>query len=448
MSTALRRWFGRTLPDFAWYALVVVAGIALLAASRAWYWQADWTRAQRNSLAESSLAVTRQIDGPVELHAYLAGDDASRQALVQLVDRFRRHKPDISLRLTDPADSPDEVRERNVSRGGELFVRYRGREQRLRQVSEQTLANALQRLLRGGERWVVFLDGHGERDPFGAANHGLGNFGQRLRQSGLQLHQQSLALTPALPDNTALLVIASARTPYLPGEVALVVNYVRAGGNLLWLLEPNQLADLEPLAEELGVSLLPGVVVDPNTRTLDIARMDFVLAADFAADHPATAGFSSLCLLPLSAAVQTRDAGWERVALVRSNAAAWAELGEVEGATLDERAGDRRGPHDLVVALTRARAAGEEQRVVVAGDGDFLANTYLDNGGNAELGLRLLNYLSGDDALIAAQRQPPLDVAVELSTPLLAGFAVTFLLLVPAALAGGGSLVRWRRRRR
>ena len=437
----------RRLISAAWYAFALALAAVVAYVSESYYWSADVTRSERNSLSAASRALLRNLPGKVELTAYLPTNDPDRAALRKLVAGYRRHKSDIGLAFVDPRTVPEAARELDISPGGELFVRYADRQQRLRHVNEQSLTNALQSLLRGADRWLVFVTGHGERDPLGHANHDIGAWGQRLLDSGYRLFQQSLALAAVLPDNTNVLVIASARSAYLPGEKALVLDYLERGGNLLWLVEPNQLGGLTELAGALGVRLVPGVVADPNTRRLDIPRLDFTLAADFAAEHPVTRGFDSMCVLPQSTGLRTTSSGWQATVLLRSNAQSWSEVAGIEDARFDAQAGDTQGPLDLGIALTRPHG-DREQRVVVMGDGDFLSNTYLDNGGNLELGLKAINWLSGDDAFIEIQRQPDLDVEVTLSVPLLIGYGVTFLLLAPLLLIGGGMLFWWRRKRR
>ena len=41
---------------------------------------------------------------------------------------------------------------------------------------------------------LVYLDGHGERNLEGIANHDLGEFGKRLKQNGFRLNSLNLAL--------------------------------------------------------------------------------------------------------------------------------------------------------------------------------------------------------------------------------------------------------------
>ena len=75
------------------------------------------------------------------------------------------------------------------------------------------------------------------------------------------------------------------------------------------------------------------------------------------------------------------------------------ETGSLQGPIQFDKGKDIRGPLDLAVALTRAQDK-HEQRVIVFGDGDFLANSFIANAGNLDLGMSLVNWLSQDDAYV------------------------------------------------
>jgi len=109
------------------------------------------------------------------------------------------------------------------------------------------------------------------------------------------------------------------------------------------------------------------------------------------------------------------------------------------------------------VALSRPRPAtgsegrptvGDEQRLVVIGDGDFLSNTYLGNGANLELGLNIFNWLTLDDALLAIHPRAAPDANLNLSDLTLALIAAFFLLILPGVFLVSGWLIWFRRRRR
>ncbi len=180
---------------------------------------------------------------------------------------------------------------------GELVLRYAGRRENVQNLTEENLTNALQRLVRGGERWIVFMEGHGERGAQGQANHDLKAWAAQLENKGFNVQSINLGATPRIPENTSVLVIAGPRVDLLPGEVRLINDYVEAGGALLWLTDPGEQHGLEPVAERLGLEVQPGVIVDPTTQLLAIGDPRFAVVSEYG-PHPVTRSFNSLTLYP------------------------------------------------------------------------------------------------------------------------------------------------------
>lgn len=431
------------------FALLVLACAALAGwLSTRYRIELDLTASGRHTLSQASRAILDAVEGPVQITAFASTDTALRKRVRTLVDRYRRYDADVTLAFVDPDAVPDVVRERGITRDGELLVRHAGRTEHVTRLTEQALTNALQRLARRDQRYVVFLAGHGERNPFGAANHDLGQWARQLEHRGLAVQTVNLAETGTVPDNTSVLVIASPRVAPLAGEVEILRAYVARGGNVLWLREPGEEHGLGALAEEIGVELVPGAVRDPGAGRFGIDE-SFVLITGYP-QHPATDGFRYVTLFPQAAALAPASGDWERTALLVTGDEAWSETGPPhEGARYDEGE-DFPGPLTIGFAMTRPRpgaAQGELQRVAVLGDGDFLANTYLGNSGNLDLGLRLVNWLAHDEHLIAVPARTAPDLTLELPEPFAIGMAIWFLLGCPLLLAGTGMLIVYRRRR-
>ena len=89
-----------------------------------------------------------------------------------------------------------------------------------------------------------------------------------------------------------------------------------------------------------------------------------------------------------------------------------------------------------------------EQRIVVIGDGDFLSNAYLGNGGNLNLGMNLIDWLGRDDALIAISPTTAPDLSLTLSKFASAVIGLTVLLGLPLLLLACGITIWLRRRHR
>jgi ABC-type uncharacterized transport system involved in gliding motility auxiliary subunit len=89
----------------------------------------------------------------------------------------------------------------------------------------------------------------------------------------------------------------------------------------------------------------------------------------------------------------------------------------------------------------------KHQRVMVIGDGDFLSNSYLGNSGNLDLGLRLFNWLSGDDRLVNIPARTAPDATLDLSRTATLLVGLGFLVALPLALLATGAAI-WLKRRR
>ena len=419
--------------------------------STQYVYQADWTAGARNTVSQETRRLLGDIADPVSITAFVREDELLEKQIRDLVGSYQRFKDDISLEFINPDTAPERVRELGIASGGELVVNYQGRREHIQTLSEQQLTNALLRLARQEARWIAFLTGHGERRPAGETNHGLGIFGQELERKGL--HVQTLSLVESgIPANTQLLVIASPRVDLLPGEVDKLLAYVEQGGNLLWLAEPGTLHGLEPLAEQLDIDFLPGMVVDATTQMFGIDNPSFAVITDYP-NHAITSGLNTVTVFPETTALDINYKGrWTVTPLLATLERSWTELGELEGQIqFDADSDERAGPLDIGVALTRGRpdeTTDTGQRIVVIGDGDFLSNSYLGNAGNLGLGLNMVHWLSHDDSLIDIRVQSAPDTTLELGRIAQAVIGLGFFIGLPLALLLSGIMIWLRRRRR
>lgn len=426
--------------------------LALCIAAAAWLSQRyslawDWSETGRNSLSGPSQQLLAKLQAPLRMTSFSPQDPMLRQRTRELVERYQRYRPDISLQFVDPARNPALTRELGIRLSGELRLEYQGRAENLRLLDEQTISNAIQRLMLQGERWVAVAEGHGERSLTGRANHDLGSFGAELRRKGYRLQPLQLASVAQIPQNTSLLLIASPQVDYLGGELQKILDYIERGGNLLWLMEPGQSAGLQPLAAHIGIQPLPGTVVDANGVELGLDDPAIALVTRYP-EHPATEGFGLISIYPHAAALSTSEQDrWQHSALLQTLAGSWNETGPVRGeVTRQQELGETAGPLDIGIAVTR-QFAGAQQRLLVIGDGDFLSNSFLGNGGNLDLGLNLLRWLAGDEQLIDIAAKTAVDLSLDLSPTTGAIIGLGFLLFLPLTLAATGLLI-WLRRRR
>ncbi|HSN18444.1 MAG TPA: GldG family protein [Gammaproteobacteria bacterium] len=433
------------------FVVLLLTGVGVAAwLSTQYDYQADWTFGNRNSLSPASVKLLDTLKQPVTAIAYAGEASPFRGPLQRFFRNYQKVKPDFTLSFVDPDRDPEAARRAGITADGQVVLSYGDRSEKLARVSEAEVANALERLVRSGERFVVFLKGDGERDPLGEHNFDLGAFGKQLAAKGFKIEPLSLAANPSIPQNTAVLVIAGPQAPVLPGMVKLIRDYVRRGGNLLWLGDPGPLYGLEPLAADLGVRFGAGTIVDPNTQMLGINDPTITLVSEYPATSALTQGLTAVTLFPTATSVQVDKSGrWDEDDFLKSLPRSWLETGKLQGSvSFDPKQGDKAGPLTLGVALTREATPGHEQRVVITGDGDFLSDAYVSNVGNMDLGLDIMNWVAHDDAFLDINPRPAPDLVLSLTPAAQGAIGISFLFALPLAFLIAGLTVWLRRRRR
>lgn len=446
----------RRLDSWLLALLLLLAAGALGFLSTRYYHEADWTAHGRASLSAASRAVLSKLDGPVQIVSYANPQGHLRQTVAGFLQRYQQVKPDISLRFVDPQLDPAKMRELGITVDGTLILHYKGREQRLDELSESSLTNALERLIRGNDRIVAFVTGDGERRADGKANADLGTFMSQLEARGMRAVPLNFAQVAEVPQHTDLVVLASPELPLAAGAIQALLTYVRDGGNLLWLTDPaNTDLGLKPLAAALGIRVLPGVLVDGSGTALGLHDPRMIALGAYP-PQAITRGFVLTTLFPQVAALaRTSQGQWAVQAFLRSSPQSWTEFKPIDNARpseirFDAAAGELKGPLDFGFALSRLSPSPDksQQRAVVIGDGDFLSNTFLGNGGNRALGERIFDWLLGDDKLVDLPPRGAPDRLLEISQNELNLISVGFLIVLPLLLLVLGGLISWRRRRR
>lgn len=432
--------------------VLLLALTALLAwAAREYRTEWDITASARNTLSSGTLDALKQLDGPINITAYALTQDAGGNNLHKLLQEkiriWQRAKPDIALMLVDPRDDPKRANAAGLRSPNELVIEFKKRTEHLplADFNEQNFVNVLIRLSRTSNAVVYWLDGHGERKLDGVANHDLGEFGRQLQLKGYRVTSLNLSIAQDVPRNAATLVIASPQVDLQEAEVTKIRGYLDAGGNLLWLIDPEPLRGLDAIAEFLGLVLTPGTVVDPALRPRS-GPPTLAIAASYGR-HPITGTFRLNTLFPNARQIGMAEReGWRATPLIDVAPRGWVETGKLDEKPIFDKDRDLPGPVNVATAFERT-VGDRQQRVVVVGNGNFLSNAFLGNGGNLQLGVAMIGWTSGDDKMIAIPPRPAADVQLNIDQTTLYAIAFVFLIGLPLAFAATGVVVWWRRRK-
>jgi len=455
--------------------------------------RADMTTAGLFSLSEQTKQMLKHLDKPVHITFF---HDPMMRETVELYHLMAAQTDKITNEFYDPMLNPAQARMRGVEFAGTAVMESEGRRLTVNSPSETDIANGILRVSQGVQQLVCFLDGHVEPDPFsleshdhleGTAGHthGLGSridiherHGMAKARHGLEAMNYVVEKVALLKgENTlsrcSVLVVAGPKVPLLPSEVKAIDQYLAAGGNALFMLDPFIVTGLEPVVREFGVVLDDDIVIDEASHFwTDVsapAVTDYNRDA-ITQDLPLTffPGVRSLSPTP------QRVPGTAVRPLINSSR---DSFGQTNRDRVDFKPGkDRPGPCTLMVVVNRrpefvasAEAVMRElqgkpaapeasaetskpnnpttrSRIAVIGDSDFATNSFYHIMGNGKLFLNTVNYLASQENLIGIAPRTYDVPRVNLTNRQMHGTFLLSVILIPALMALIGIAVWWRQR--
>jgi ABC-type uncharacterized transport system involved in gliding motility auxiliary subunit len=417
--------------------------------------QFDWTSNKRNTLSQSSIELLKTLKGPVTVTVYVQDDETVHAAVKEILQRYQREKKDFTFRLINPDIDFESAQRDGIERYGQIIIKYNNNRENIASLSEQTISNALLRLSRPDTRKLVFIKGHGERSITDDSNTSYSKLSDELVNKGFTTDTHNLLLGD-VPQDTSVVVIAAPDRPYLEGELELIRSYLDQGGNMLWMMDPGDMQGLEQLADLLGIRYLDGIIVDNNINlrnTLRIQHAAMIPVLDYKV-HPVTQNIEYNTLFPISRGVEQVNTAFNGTVIAQSLPLSWSEnSGLGTDIVYEPENGDTEGPIGIILALEKDIRNENDtekttQRIIVAGDSDFIANSYIGAGANLSLGLNIFNWLAGDDDLISIEPKQAPDTQLELDDTEVMIIGLGYFILLPAGLVLSGVIIWMRRRNR
>ncbi|HEY3240201.1 MAG TPA: GldG family protein, partial [Acidimicrobiia bacterium] len=419
----------------------------------------DFTATGRFTLARATKEVLRNVDKPARVTAFAPeGSGEARDAEV-LLDEIERVNRKIDGRVLDFSKFGGEASRLGVVDDGEVAVEVGERKEVVAPLVEGLVASALQRLSRGKPQTVCSVVGHGEKELDAQEPDGFSQALVLMERNGIEARRLDLTVAPAIPPECTVLALMGPRAELLPNEVALIDGFLRNSGKMLILREPNG-PNLDPITNPWGLRLLPGLVVDPERSS---AGDPTTLSVNsFPSAHPVSRDVDAVLMVTAGGVttVASQDPGLSVAKVLQSSGPSWLEL--TPGvAVYEPDAGDRGGPVVLGGAADRSevKPGGETRvpgggpsiartRLLVYADAQWATNAFIGQLANQRLFANGLNWLAGEEDLVAIPGVDP-DLRRLILTPgQRRQMAVGAIGVVPGVALAAGAAVWLRRRKR
>src|SRR5215475_2541881 len=312
---------GRGSRVSAWIAnaLIVCAAIAVTVSANVALYRHDThfdvTREERNTPPRQLTDVIDQLHVPLSLTYFYNAGDPNALAVRDLIEIASRNRPYLTFHGVDLDKEPGLARDIGVHSYNTAVLQAGDRRVLVENVTDAArLGYAALRVLRQRAETICFVTGHGEtfrpmpghfhyshvetlkgHDTPGAGDvlvaepEQLDRLQLALNEIGFEMRPLVMATANAIPTDCTVVAEVGPRTALAAGEADLLADYLRNGGRLVMLIDPQFPlgADLQgSLLTPLGLSSEPAIIIDP----LNHFRTDSdKVAVPYYPPHPITA---------------------------------------------------------------------------------------------------------------------------------------------------------------
>src|SRR5207302_8086509 len=224
--------------------LAALGGLNYLAAKKPKTW--DLTKDKIYTLSDQTVGILKGLKEDVRVVAVYSPTDAEYTELDQRLRQYRQRTDKLKVELLEPAKHLKEVKEFNISQSGpRVIVKAGGKESRAKDVTEESLTNAIAEVTRGASKTIYFSKGHGEHAVGDATERGMKLYVDNLKSDGYQIAEIELAATKTMPADAQAVIIAGPVASLGDGEAKLVQEWVEKGGKLIAMIDPTVHSGLE-----------------------------------------------------------------------------------------------------------------------------------------------------------------------------------------------------------
>ena len=425
----------------------------------------DFTGLQQFTLTTQTKEVLVELATEVEVVSFFAEPNPNMENAAQiaainsfgfdLLKEYETYTNLLQLRREDPELRPDLARQYGVSPFGAAVgtVVFRGEfgqmhvyAPQIQGEAESAFTSAILQVTGTRQRIVYFVTGHGEGSILGEYEDAR----RGLRDNLFQVGELDLEQVAEIPPNANIVIIAGPEEPYARDEIAMLDRYVRGGGRLALLLNPDPQQELRDFAADWWLTIGDGLIVDPLSHVapnfeiplVDRSRNAYGLLEAY---FPGATAIIPAAEVPEEAVLEP---------IVWTSKGSWIERSPL-GASDPEFDPEVDAPGPLAMAAVLERPVdpdagvgmrSETSRLAVFGDSDFATNQHFRNSNNSALFLTMVNWLGAGEEIFSVDRKV-LPVRRLVLSPEEARFLnLSSVGLLPLFLVVAAAFVWWRRR--
>lgn len=396
-------------------AVVLTAGVFLQVVAERRPLRADLTPDRLYSLAPQTETLLASLEGgpTVDVLAFYQSTDGARQSARALLESLADASPRVRFELLDPDTQPDRAVMAGVNVTRTVIVTCEGRRRMLLEPDEGQLAGAIYRVATDTRPVVYWLLGHGEARIDLEETGGATGLATLLADAGYALRPLVLAERGRLPTDADVVIWAGPKLDPTAGDLALLTDYLRAGGAMACFFGPDTPPAVRAWTEQFNVRQLDNVMVAPG-RGGARAGVDLrtIVVTEGYGDHPAIRSLQAITttypLVQTLRPVQPTMDGVTGHVILFTGPDSWSESDpeyRYAGMPDYDPDVDLAGPlpFGTVLRIAADDTTGTGGDLVVIGSSAFVTNANIGLYGNRDLALNLVSWLAEEEDLLGVR---------------------------------------------
>jgi len=410
--------FFRSILTYQPAIVLLLAGLAYMLGYLAYESNvyADLTQNKRNTISMETKKVLDRMPNNIEIKAVVSNNQINgkyfKKSIQSFLARYQRHKSNIHISYLLPERDMREIRKLGLKQEGDWLVEYDNqREYFALPYTDERFTNLLIKIQSVNTHVFFFTDGHLEPQLNDPSPEGLHLLTKAIGSNGLQATQSSQL---SYLTNTHVLIINAPNKAFSLDEIGLIEHHINQGGNVVWLMNSDNLQGLERIAENLGIEISSGIVLDLSNQSLGLDSR--LVGASNYASHEIFSDFTLRSYFLNARRVGQKENlpnSWNIQNLIGVAENGWLTKKEPLALTDASLSNNilKSGPINIAVALRR-QVNQQEQRIVIIGNQHFLSNEFIEQGGNKSLAIRILKWASAKYTPLSIQQRITKDAVV------------------------------------
>jgi ABC-type uncharacterized transport system involved in gliding motility auxiliary subunit len=369
----------------------------------------DFTEGKIYSLSPQTIKVLKNLKDELNIKAFYPNEIAFKAE--DTLKLYKIYSPKIKYEIIDPNKNPGIARRYNITVENTVILEYKDKEEKINNLSEEELTNAIIKITRDKKQTICFLQGHGEVNPGDTGKQGFSFVKDNLKKIGYSIEKLNIAEKGVIPDECKMVIIAGPKTTLFDSEIKMLDDYIGKGNNMFLMIDPDTGDKIEKFVKKYGISLDKDVVVDLVSRV--VSGDPLIPIVNHYEFHEITKNFKLAAVFPYARSVTALKPAPKNMfitELAKTSNNAWGETNLKEeiktGKLTYNPAVDKPGPVSLaaiseITLKQKEGAKDKEVKIVVIGDSDFAKNGIINTSGNENFFMNIINYLSNEKDLIS-----------------------------------------------